>query len=47
VEASIEWRELGLRPTAIRDLWGRRPVEVSDGWQDVVAAHGSAVLRVW
>jgi alpha-galactosidase len=45
--AAIHWRDLGIRPGAIRDVWAGRPLEASDGWQDVLPAHGSVVLRAW
>jgi alpha-galactosidase len=45
--AAIEWRDLGLQPSAIRDLWARRQLEASVVWEQGLVAHGSALLRVW
>jgi alpha-galactosidase len=46
VTAAIDWSDLGLGPAAIRDVWAHRQIEPSDGWQDVLPAHGCVVLRV-
>ena len=45
--AAIAWRDLDLRPHTVRDLWARRAVEAGESWQEVLPAHGCAVLRAW
>jgi alpha-galactosidase len=47
VTASLDWEALGIRPSAVRDLWTRRSIAALDGWQEVLPGHGSAILRAW
>jgi alpha-galactosidase len=45
--ASVEWRQLGLAPTSVRDVWAHRSVDAADGWGAVIPSHGSVLLRTW
>jgi alpha-galactosidase len=47
VTASLDWAALGIRPSAVRDLWTGRSIAALDGWQEVLPGHGSAILRAW
>jgi alpha-galactosidase len=45
VTTGIEWAELGLAtPVVARDLWGRRELDATMGWQAVLPRHGCAML---
>jgi alpha-galactosidase len=47
IEAAIEWGDLGVTATTVRDLWAHGFVEAGAGWQAVIPPHGSALLRIW
>jgi alpha-galactosidase len=45
---SFSWRELGLKGKqySVRDLWGRKELEVADGLRVQLPPHGSVLYSV-
>ncbi|MBA2719139.1 MAG: putative Ig domain-containing protein [Chloroflexi bacterium] len=47
-QAAVDWGDIDIAPPGtVRDLWARRSIEASAGWQETLPAHGSAIVRVW
>jgi hypothetical protein len=44
-DTPVTWAEFGLAtPVVARDLWGRRELDATMGWQAVLPRHGCAML---